>query len=115
MSLTLREFQAANASRANDWHGDLTGWSGLEWAGAMCGEAGEAANTAKKLRRLEQGLIGNSGGDTMETLIFTLGEELADTITYACLLASRYGINLEHEAVRKFNAVSAKHGFPHRL
>src|SRR3954464_13889395 len=51
-SLTIRFLQSINAKRAERWHG-LKSWSALEWAGAMAGEAGEACNAAKKLKRIE--------------------------------------------------------------
>src|SRR5882724_4498362 len=44
--LTFGEVIRANLSRVERWH-SLASWSPLEWAGAMCGEAGEAANFAK--------------------------------------------------------------------
>jgi hypothetical protein len=57
----LTHVQEMSVSRANRWHGgDFRQWSGLEWAGAMCGEAGEAANVAKKLRRVELEIDGNA-------------------------------------------------------
>lgn len=67
--MNLREFQTINAKRGRKWHhGDLNRWTYLEWAGAMCGEAGEAANYAKKMRRLEQGL--RQGGGRCDHLRF---------------------------------------------
>lgn len=108
------EIQSINAQRAERWHANSPGWSGLEWAGAMCGEAGEAANVAKKLRRWEQGLPGNRDV-TPEVLRRELGEECADVFLYLCLLASHYGLNLEQEIVRKFNQKSLEQGFPERI
>lgn len=111
--MRLSEMQQRNAARANRWHGDMDSWSGLEWAGAMCGEAGEAANIAKKLRRDEQQLAGND--ETREELLSKLGEECADVFLYLCLLASRYHIDLETQIISKFNRTSDKQGFPERL
>ena len=55
--LTIRELQKISEKRTKRWHpGGLEEWSPLEWAGAMAGEAGEACNAAKKLKRLETGL-----------------------------------------------------------
>ena len=55
--MRLNELQQLNVSRAQRWHpGGLAEWSALEWAGAMAGEAGEACNAAKKLKRIETGV-----------------------------------------------------------
>lgn len=113
--LTFNDVQRANESRAKRWHpGGLGDWSALEWAGAMCGEAGEAANVAKKLRRIEDGIVGQDPADA-EKLRQQLGHEIADVVIYAFLLAAREGINLGDAVREKFNAVSERHGFPERL
>lgn len=107
-----------NTSRAKDWHGEQQ-WSLLEWSGAMCGEAGEIANTAKKLRRLEQAINPESkGGNTAETraaLLEALGEEIADTFLYLNLLAAEAGVDMWHVIQSKFNQVSERDGRPQRL
>ena len=71
-------------------------WNILEWCGAMCGEAGEAANVAKKMRR----------GQDMD--INDLAEELADTVIYADLAAKKMGIDLGEAIMNKFNEKSMK-------
>jgi NTP pyrophosphatase (non-canonical NTP hydrolase) len=83
----------------------------------MQGEAGEAGNVVKKLRRLELSLWGNrKEGDTdRDSLVTKLGAEIADTIIYADLLATFYGIDLGQAVVDKFNAISVEAGFPERL
>jgi NTP pyrophosphatase (non-canonical NTP hydrolase) len=117
--ITIRQFQDANARRAVRWHGTIDAWSGLEWAGAMCGEAGEAANVAKKLRRLEQELSGNQFSEHViadqSELVVKLGMECADTFAYLVLLCARYGIDLETYASEKFNKISEQMGFPERI
>ena len=119
VGLGVRHFQLTNANRAMRWHGTIDNWSGLEWAGAMCGEAGEAANVAKKLRRLELGLEGNQYSERQiqerGELITQLGVECADAFAYLVLLCSRYGVDLEMHAIQKFNKVSEQMGFPERL
>src|SRR4051812_10345258 len=95
--------QEESVSRANRWHGDFRNWSGLEWAGAMCGEAGEAANVAKKLRRVEQSLDGNKASErplVPSELVEKLGNECADVFLYLVLLAARYDIDLSAAIVR---------------
>ena len=50
--MTFAELRAANVDeRLRELFHPLEDWNALEWAGAMCGEAGEAANLCKKLRR----------------------------------------------------------------
>lgn len=119
MGVSLFKFQTTNIDRAVRWHGTLENWSGLEWAGAMCGEAGEAANVAKKLRRLELGLEGNQYSEHQleerNALVAQLGVECADTLAYLVLLCARYGVNIEKHAIAKFNKVSEQMGFPERL
>ncbi len=112
----IQYIQALNVERANLWHdGDFKNWSGLEWAGAMCGEAGEAANVAKKLRRVELALDGNAKSEhplDVDELTERLAGECADVFLYLCLLASRYGIDLSWAIHGKFNTKSEEMGFP---
>src|SRR5580700_359731 len=59
--LTFAKVSSANLQRCQKWHPGFPGddeWSGADWSNAMCGEAGEAANVVKKLRRYECGLRG---------------------------------------------------------
>lgn len=111
--------QQISVSRANRWHGgDFRQWSGLEWAGAMCGEAGEAANVAKKLRRVELEIDGNAASERAlvpSELVEKLGRECADVFLYLVLLAARYDIDLTAAIVETFNAKSREMGFPELL
>lgn len=117
--LTISRVQETNLRRANRWHGgDFRNWSGLEWAGALCGEAGEAANVAKKLRRVELELDGNAKSErplVPADLVEKLAAECADTFLYLTLLASRYDINLAAAVRAKFNQKSVEMGFPERI
>jgi NTP pyrophosphatase (non-canonical NTP hydrolase) len=80
----------------------------------MCGEAGEAANVVKKLRRNECGLRGNVDADPTE-LVEQLASEIADVILYADLLATKYGIDVPSAIISKFNEISEREGLPQRL
>lgn len=113
----LRRLRAANVARLARWHGaDTEPWNGADWSNAMCGEAGETANIVKKLRRLETGTANFMNGNTHAELIRKLRDEIADTVTYLDLLAWYYKIDDLAECVAgKFNAVSAREGFPDRL
>lgn len=107
-----------NTARCKEWHGsewpEVDPWNLADWSNAMLGEAGEAANIVKKLRRAETGLNSKTQRSNSD-LIAKLGEELADTFFYLDLLATRAGIYLPRTLVTKFNAVSNREGFPHRL
>lgn len=118
--LTLRRLQEVNAARMRRWHeGGTREWSVLEWAGAMCGEAGEAANVAKKLLRIELGLRGNEAAEHVVTeqdeLRAKLAGEIGGLVLYAALLASSADLDFEQAIVTAFDDKSAAMGFPERL
>jgi NTP pyrophosphatase (non-canonical NTP hydrolase) len=117
MSLTFDEVSAMNRARAQRWHPgypDDEGWSIADWSNAMAGEAGEACNVVKKIRRHECGLRGQLDPPLVELRI-GLAEELADVYLYLDLLATKAGINLPAIIRAKFNEVSERQGFPERL
>jgi len=111
----LDQLRIQGNRRRDRWHGpDTEPWTGADWSNAMCGEAGEAANVVKKLRRLETG-TGSQDGLTRQDLVDMLADELGDVLAYADLLAQHYGISLRHAMARKFNAVSVREGYPERI
>ena len=122
--LTFGHLAIQNKERAERWHGgpftqdsldqdDLLEvrmhWTGADWSNAMVGEAGEAANVVKKMRRIETGIVaeGEQSKHQYEDLRNQLGWELADTVAYADLLAQYYGIDLGRAVREKFNHVRA--------
>jgi len=116
--MNLTEFQKINAIRAKRWHHDgQINWNLLEWAGAMCGESGEAANVAKKIRRLDMKLPNKEAG-LSKTDRFVLDDklacEVADTIIYGLIILSE--LNYDASAIIKsvFNQKSIEYGFPER-
>jgi NTP pyrophosphatase (non-canonical NTP hydrolase) len=129
--LSFAELRFKNVGRKIRWHDPANeDWTGADWSNAMNGEAGEAANVVKKLRRCETGLWDaqhypgdstNSQLTSMDSITATeelrkkLAAELADTVIYADLLAHYYNIDLGHAVVTKFNKVSEAQGFPERL
>lgn len=120
MKLSIKQIVEKSETRSDRWHGgDMNNWSALEWAGAMCGEAGEAANAAKKLKRLEDGIATKNEADRRYETLFeareAVGKEVADTILYAVLLASRVGVDIEKILAEVFNKKSEEYGFPERL
>jgi NTP pyrophosphatase (non-canonical NTP hydrolase) len=115
--LDFATLRRQNEARARRWHPGFPeddDWNGADWSNAMCGEAGEAANVVKKLRRHETGHHGARDGDEAH-LHDALADELADVIIYVDLLAAKYGIDLAVAVASKFNEVSARQGFPERL
>ncbi len=60
--------RAANATRCARWHdGGVADWAPTDWANAMAGEAGEACNAIKKLRRVDD-QIANMSADPARLL-----------------------------------------------
>lgn len=114
---TLSELRALGNSRRERWHTpDTEPWTGADWSNAMCGEAGEAANVVKKIRRIETGTGKHLPGTREHAqLVVDLAHELADTIAYADILAQHYGIDLRTAIAEKFNIVSEREGFPERM
>lgn len=80
-------------------------WTLADWSNAMCGEAGEAANIVKKIRR----------GDIDPELIRKLGDELADLSAYIDLLAFHADIDLDAAIERKYNQLSEELGSETRI
>lgn len=86
----------------------LNSWSRSDWFTAVLGELGEAANVAKKLNRVRDGIPGNS--ETEAELRAALAVELADTFCYLDLLAQSEGVDLGEAVIEKFNYISRKIG-----
>lgn len=113
----LKVLRAASTSRRDDWHHDMK-WNVMEWGCAMAGEAGEACNVAKKIRRVQQGIQKRKEEGlpaSLDILRAKLAEEIADTIIYLDLMAADQGIDLEEAVRKKFNQVSEEFGFPQRI
>lgn len=118
--LTIRELQEANVARCTaarplGFGHALHSWSSLEWAGAMCGEAGEAANVAKKLIRMRDGVAGNDPNTTALALRDKLANEYADVVIYAMLGLAALGQDAEEVIIRVFNVKSRQLGSTHLL
>ena len=105
-SLTL--LRKANADRQKLWDPNKLA-TPLFRATELGGEAGEALNEVKKLEREKMGFRGS------RTTIEKLGDELADIIICADLVAAEYGIDLAEAVKRKFNETSDKVGFDIKL
>lgn len=110
--LTFEELRAVNRARCEESYHSIDDWSPTDWACAMGGECGEALNLIKKLRRLTGptnrvtlGFIQPTGESE---LVAEIGDELADVVIYADLLAARLGLLLSECVAKKFNSTSEK-------
>lgn len=114
----IRDLQRVDAQRAKRWHPKKEQeWTPLETAGAMCGEAGEAANYAKKLKRVMTDMqnVDGRGNHSADDYRRGVAKECADTVIYAALLCESVGQDLQDAIVEVFNAKSDEYGFPERL
>lgn len=118
--LSLRQVIEQSASRAERWHAGKEPWSPLEWTGAMAGEAGEACNAAKKLKRVTQQM---QNLDFREPTLtkdaqdykYKIAEEVADTILYGVCVCHEIKIDLIPILIAVFNQKSEEYDFPERI
>ncbi len=97
--LTFQELRTANVERCeNSFKHSINDWSPSDWAMAATGELGELCNLLKKRLR---------GEDINQQ---DISHELADTVIYLDLLATRLDIDLAEAVRRKFNIVSERIG-----
>lgn len=116
--MTMYQFGVENRQRCEHPRGfnhKLSDWSLSDWMTATVGELGEAANVAKKLNRIRDGVPGMSDAESESELKRKLAEELADTFIYLDLLAQSQGICLEEAVINKFHKTSEKIGYPNSL
>lgn len=114
--MTFDEFSRINLLRCESPSGfshPLGSWSTSDWFLAVLGELGEAANVAKKLNRVRDGIRGNN--ENPEELRDKLRRELGDAFVYLDLLAQSVGVNLGDAAVEVFNRKSEEIGSPSRM
>jgi NTP pyrophosphatase (non-canonical NTP hydrolase) len=114
--MQFKDFSVFNRRRCEAKHGfnhKLGDWSLSDWMTAVAGELGEAANVAKKLNRVRDGIPGND--KTPAELKAQLADEVADTFIYLDLLAQSQNIVLEDAVVDKFERTSKKIGYDDKL
>lgn len=112
--MTFELFSALNKARCESplgFNHRLDSWSLSDWITATTGELGEAANVAKKLNRVRDGVPGN-GDLTERELRAQLRDEIADVFIYLDLLAQSQGFSLADAVREKFNRTSAKMNCP---
>jgi len=111
-----KKFSQANRHRCESAMGfnhQIDSWSLSDWMTAIMGELGEAANVAKKLNRIRDGIRGNK--ESERELRKKLANELADVYIYLDLVFQSLGLDLEDTVVDVFNAKSQEIGFPSRF
>lgn len=114
-TMTFPQFSDINRTRCSRWHEeDGEPWSAADWSNALCGEAGELANKVKKYRRLETNVVHRESEDR-DSLIAAIGDEIADVVIYADLVADYFGLDLAEIVAAKFNKTSEEFDFPERL
>lgn len=110
--MDLRAFSRMNLERCespNGFNHAICSWSTSDWFTAVMGELGEAANIAKKLNRVRDGIPGNT--EKPSELRQALARELADTFIYLDLLAQSLGFEFSDVVPQVFDAKSAKIGW----
>jgi NTP pyrophosphatase (non-canonical NTP hydrolase) len=110
--MNMRDFSVENKRRCeapNGFNHKLNDWSLSDWTTATLGELGEAANIAKKLNRVRDGIPGNKESES--ELRAALADEIADTFIYLDLLAQSQGIVLSDAVKNKFARTSKKIGY----
>lgn len=103
----LRRVSKVRVSRFG--HGELSGWSPLQWGYAVAGEVGELCNLLKKYERQMP------TDPSRDALTGEIGREIADVLIYLDLLAALFEFDLARVTALKFNSTSKKYGFPERL
>lgn len=112
LPMSFADFSAENRRRCEHPKGfnhRLDSWSLSDWFTAVVGELGEAANVAKKLNRVRDGIPGND--ETPDELRAKLSAELADAFIYLDLLAQSQGIDLSAAVRETFDRKSEKIGY----
>lgn len=114
--MTFEEFSKANRERCESKNGfkhPLDAWTLSDWFMATMGELGEAANVAKKLKRIHDGVPVSL--ETEADLCHSLKCELADVFIYLDLLFQAVGMDLESSVREVFNRKSAQIGYDKRI
>lgn len=114
--MNFRDFSKANRLRCESPAGfnhALGSWSLSDWITATVGELGEAANVAKKLNRIRDGVRGNKESEAQ--LRDRFRQEIGDVGVYLDLLAQAAGFNLMDAMIEVFDRKSAEIGYPGRV
>ena len=108
--LTFENLRYSNLHRCEKHFHPIDDWSPTDWGCAIGGEVGEALNMIKKLRRLQDGNVKEFSNQEEQHYVEEIMKELADTVIYADLLATRLDRKLSDYIVQKFDEVSDRVG-----
>lgn len=108
--IRIDRLTAANADRCPEIYHPIDAWSPTDWACSMAGEAGEACNLVKKMRRATEDPREYAWKNRMR-----IAAEVAHTVIYGDLLCQRIGMSLESAIRREFNHTAARVGSRVRL
>ena len=100
MSLTLKEYQERNIAHSAKAFPECKDWVITDWTNAIAGEAGEACNIAKKVRR---------GDFTISEAKKAILKELADTMCYCSILMSVMRADIEEVVNDKYDEIVVRH------
>lgn len=109
---TFEGFSARNLRRCeapDGFNHALHSWSLSDWFTALTGELGEAANVAKKLNRIRDGIRGNK--ETEGELKAKLRSEFTDCYIYLDLLSQAAGFKIGAAVLETFEQKSAQIGY----
>lgn len=108
---SLNDLSYSNRERQKVWGGseeiDLS-FRGME----IGGEVGELQNKMKKLVRHRKSITGNTDDVKDDELLHAIGEELADVVICASLIANDLGLDLSSYVPFKFDQTSDKNNVP---
>lgn len=114
--VTLDGMQRIHEERNVRWSAGGPGYSTFERAAEVAGEVGEMINEAKKLRRVELGMVGNRPDrDTREKCLEALKYEAGDVLVTLFNVANQAGFSLFDGVQMAFNTKSMQLNFPERL
>jgi NTP pyrophosphatase (non-canonical NTP hydrolase) len=123
---TLRRANQARLPRFKNFNGDNahttddgSDWKLSMWLNATMGELGELSEVVLMAAMLKSlGNVSNMvkkverGDFDLDQVHVEIGKEIADTITYLDIVASRVGIDLGQAVTNKFNEVSGRTDVP---
>lgn len=120
--LTISDFAKINLKRCDapkpQGFGGHKDWEPDNWTNAVCGEAGEAANKAKKFaQRTEDCRTVKEYIQFCETvegqdMLRGIAVELADTIIYSLIAIQKFGFDPAEILIKTFNDVSLREHMP---
>lgn len=111
--LTFKKLRDVNSERSLEWSKGKR-WEASDFFNELNEEIGEICKALKRLKRIECGMVGVNPEDK-EYWQNNLKEEFGDVQIVLDLWAESLGVDLGEVTKDKFNKISDKHGFIHKL